>query len=104
MNDERTPMSNALLDAWVGKNSKEEHKLKKKYPERADVEAWIAKQSKSSIDGAVRMRIRSNPQEFFDLRSDCDATSYGGPKDVRECSCFVYGLSRRVTSEGFASK
>jgi hypothetical protein len=63
-----TEADQASCDKWAETKSKqweEGGKLKDKYPERADLDAWIAKQSNKTKTAALT--VRCNPQVYFDI-------------------------------------
>merc|ERR1719440_63469 len=61
----------ASLSEWREKKIEqwnEGGKMKEKYPERAELDAWMEKQCQKSKDEALT--IRSNPKVFFDMTLD----------------------------------
>ena len=55
-------------DDWAAtkvKSWEEGGKMKTKYPERADLDAWIEKQTNKTKTAALT--VRCNPQVFFDI-------------------------------------
>ena len=66
-----TEKDEASLSEWREKKIEqwnEGGKMKEKYPERAELDAWMEKQCQKSKDEALT--IRSNPKVFFDMTLD----------------------------------
>jgi len=69
-----TPDDQAKVDAWAKSKNDEwdaDGKVKTKYPERADFDTWIEKQSLSSKKDSLW--LRTNPKVFFDITLDDEA-------------------------------